>query len=530
MGVPAEIRAVPRPTNTIVVDTGSKGPKRLDVRERAGEKYIPGGNPQPRSGKTIGYIINYKFYAKENKTLADKPQYLSFGSSELIRQTSQDIVDELLTVYDPNDARDIIAIASLKTLRPKIKARKMRTHYESTFLSVFFPGASLSEGRITELYKRIGMDALKREAFYELRAKSIKENEHIIIDGTLKQDTSRENFLSQPSRKSRVRGVKDISILYTYSLERMEPICCQVYPGNEPDISAFRSFVLANHITKGILVGDKAFPPSQIKDVLDANEELHFITPLKSNDTRIKANDIYNWQGQLSTTQNYVLYAKKQIRGGRFLYAYKDTGIESKQKRNYLANERKAAKKRLDSKKASSKDDSDKQAYEDDAYAIDLNELKKQEEKFGVVVLESDLDLNHEIVYKIYQDRWKIEFLFKRYKNDIELNKTHVEIDDSVHGAEFVNFISTILMSRIIQRMAAADLLDEHYSDIIEGLGYSFRKADAPSPAKRDDGKWLTGLVYNFDLMEKMGVVEKKVIEPKKRGRKPKKETESSNK
>ena len=156
------------------------------------------------------------------------------------------------------------------------------------------------------------MDALKREAFYELRAAALKEDEHIIIDGTLKQDTSKENFLSQSSRKSRVRGVKDISILYTYSLERMEPICCQVYPGNEPDISAFRSFILANHITKGILVGDKAFPPSQIKDVLEANEELHFITPLILNDTRIKSNDMHDWQGQLETTQNYVLYAKKK--------------------------------------------------------------------------------------------------------------------------------------------------------------------------------------------------------------------------
>ena len=312
MGVPAEIRAVPRPTNTVVMDTGSKGPMRYAVRERAGEKYIQGGNPQPSNGKIIGYIINGRYYPKENKKLTDTPQHLSYGSSELIRQVSLDIVDNLLTVFDPNDARGIMTIASLKTISPKIKARKMRMHYESTFISVFFPGASLSEDKITDLYRHIGMDALKREAFYELRTAALKEDEHIIIDRTLKQDTSKENFLSQSSRKSRVRGVKDISILYTYSLKRMEPICCQVYPGNEPDISAFRSFILANHITKGILIGDKAFPPSQIKDVLEANEELHFITPLILNDTRIKSNDMHDWQGQLETTQNYVLYAKKK--------------------------------------------------------------------------------------------------------------------------------------------------------------------------------------------------------------------------
>ena len=34
MGVPQEIRAVPRPKNTVVIDTGGKGPLRYCVRER----------------------------------------------------------------------------------------------------------------------------------------------------------------------------------------------------------------------------------------------------------------------------------------------------------------------------------------------------------------------------------------------------------------------------------------------------------------------------------------------------------------
>lgn len=71
-------------------------------------------------------------------------------------------------------------------------------------------------------------------------------------------------------------------------------------------------------------------------------------------------------------------------------------------------------------------------------------------------------------------------------------------------------FVSAILMSRVLQRIVAADLADEHYTDIIKTLGYPFRKADAPSPAKRDDETWLTGLIYNFDLMEKWVLSRKK--------------------
>ena len=60
MTVPAEIRAVPRPVNTIVDDSGTNSPKRYAVRKRASSKYVPGGNPQPKNGKVIGHIIDYK--------------------------------------------------------------------------------------------------------------------------------------------------------------------------------------------------------------------------------------------------------------------------------------------------------------------------------------------------------------------------------------------------------------------------------------------------------------------------------------
>ena len=61
MAVPQDIRAVPRPVNTIVDDSGRDGPKRFAVRQRASSKYVPGGNPQPRNGRVIGHIINHRY-------------------------------------------------------------------------------------------------------------------------------------------------------------------------------------------------------------------------------------------------------------------------------------------------------------------------------------------------------------------------------------------------------------------------------------------------------------------------------------
>ena len=50
MAVPETIRKVPRPVNTIVEDSGSKGNYRYAVRARAGARYN-GGNPMPKGNR-----------------------------------------------------------------------------------------------------------------------------------------------------------------------------------------------------------------------------------------------------------------------------------------------------------------------------------------------------------------------------------------------------------------------------------------------------------------------------------------------
>ena len=90
MGVPLEIRQVPRPKNTIVDDNKRPGPFQYAVRERSGVSYVSGGNPKPRNGKVIGHIFNGKFVPVETQkqTKESKPSMFSYGSSELARSLS----------------------------------------------------------------------------------------------------------------------------------------------------------------------------------------------------------------------------------------------------------------------------------------------------------------------------------------------------------------------------------------------------------------------------------------------------------
>ncbi|MGN9072899.1 transposase, partial [Anaerobiospirillum succiniciproducens] len=108
------------------------------------------------------------------------------------------------------------------------------------------------------------------------------ESQNIFIDGVLKQDTG-NNDLSRDSAKTHLKGHKEISVIYAYSHDMQEVICSKAYQGNMLDSKAFRDFIKSNNVTKGVLVCDKGFPVSKIRDLLEQYPDLHYISPYRRN-------------------------------------------------------------------------------------------------------------------------------------------------------------------------------------------------------------------------------------------------------
>lgn len=344
------------------------------------------------------------------------------------------------------------------------------------------------------------MDGSKRKKFYQLRLKQVAEDHHIAIDGTLKQDNSKVNDLSAFSYKARTRGCTEVSVLYAYDIEKMEPLCAEVFPGNSIDATSYPAFIRDNDIRRGIIVADKGFPPSKIKTELAERPELHFLTPIKRNDVRITDNDMLSFEGVLEGVAGHIVYKKKQIKGGRYLYAYKDAKKAANEEAAYLAN---AARKNT---------------FTPEKYSV-------KKERFGVIVLESDQDMTPKTAYQCYDDRWLLELVFNRYKSDECLDHTDVQGDFSVIGSEFVNFLSTVATCRIIRKAGEAGILDKtSYAEMMDDLSSAWRKTDAPNTKPvTGDSYWVHTLGTVFEELEALGLSEPiPKPEPKKRGRKPK--------
>lgn len=498
MPVPASIRKVDRPKNTVVVDSPSGN--NYPVRERSSTRYVPGGNPQPINGKVIGHIVDGSYIPIQPKTAVNGPDMLSYGSSALVRSVSDDIYEDLLKVYSYKEAATIMAISSLRVIHPGIVSSRMSTHYHRTFISKYYPNASISANSICTLYQKIGEDGGKRKVFFQERWARVAKEHHIAIDGMLKQNTSQVNDLSAFSRKARVKGCKDVSVLYAYDIESMEVICGEVFPGNSIDSKSYPAFIRDNDIRKGIIIDDKGFPPSVIEKELKERPDLHFLTPLKRSDKRIRGNDMLAYEGVIEGISKRILYKKKKITPTRWLYAFKDTKKASEEEAGYLER----AKKNN---------------------SFDSKDYEKKKELFGVIVFESDLDMDAKAAYLCYDERWLLELVFDRYKNDEDLDKTNVQNDFSVIGIEFINTISTMLTCRILKKVESAHLLDKMtYGELLDDLSSAWRKADAPEEAKSDDAYWVHTLDLVFEELEALGLSIPAIKPtPKKRGR-PRKE------
>ena len=441
MPIPREILDVKRPKNTIVIVYG-KNKNLYAVRQRVGCRNV-GGRHLPINGPTIGHIVNGTYVPIANAT-EQKPKVSScsvdlkdWANVFLCDRLFKPIQGELQTVYSNCDAMKLYCIALLRVCNPGIDDCELAQAYETSFLSELYPGVALSKNTVSTFLKDLGKAVSKIVQFMRNRTAAVSLDHHLLVDGTLKSDDSHVNSLSDFSRKAKVKGARDISVLFAFDLEAMEPVCSKCFPGNMLDATAYGSFIAENRITKGIIVGDKGFPESAAHEQFQANPDLHYLNPIKRNSKLIERHSMLDFTGILTGYEG-ITYRKEKCHGvNKWLYSYRRSETAFIEEKAWLS-----------------------KAVKDNCY--DLEELRRKQKDFGTIVLESDLDLPPEIAYKAYDKRWEIELVMRFYKSACGFDQTRVHSDYSVIGSEFCDFLSTVLTFRLIRVFDNASLLKSY--------------------------------------------------------------------
>lgn len=541
MGIPQEIRAVKRPTNTVVLPPGKDGS--YPVRERIGCKRSNGKN-LPVSGCIIGHIIDKVFIsddpdlvAKRRKQIGKKQDKVeaevddqrtvpevthaenrgrnSVASANIWKNISNNIqkvqkaqysneqgiqvldwgiivytysfirplIYELAQCYAVDDVKLISAIAVLRVCYPGVKDYELQKKYNRSVLKWLIPGINIGKNNVSYFQTALGDRYSQIVSFMEKRTANIQEYEPILIDGTLKSDESEVNHLSAPSRKAKDKGTKDISLLVLLSAERHEPICSMCFSGNIPDSSAFSRVLEEYNIKRGMLVGDKGFPVGSIKEWAASHPELHYLLPVKKNSKYIAKHHLREYKNKLNNNDT-VLYTKAYDKQDRiWIYSFHDASIAGREHQSYVHNFEKRTSEFLD-------------------------ELCN----FGDLDLISDIDMIPDKAYDFYRGRWEIEVSMRYYKMILDFDQTRVNIDPSVIGSEFINFLSSVINYRMIQEFIRLDICKDTktYKEAKDTL------QNAQIVLPKEDEPWVLKCITEKELatLRKLGLMAEKEAVP----------------
>lgn len=495
MAIPKEILNIERPKNTIVYAYGKNKDKYV-VKQRIGCRY-DNGRRIPINGNTIGHIINGK-YVPINENDSSRITFLPIDIKDwaiimLCDSLFKDILDELKAIYCEKDANTIYCIAILRVCYKGIKDCELKEAYDTSFLSELYPNVALSKNTVSKFLNDLGKAFSRIVLFMQNRAEKIKIDHHLLIDGTLKSNESDVNCFSNFSRKAKIKGSRDISVIFAFDLELMEPICSKCFPGNMLDVTSYETFISENKIRQGIIVADKGFPSSAAEEQFANNPNLHYLNPIKRNSKFIETHNLHNYTGILSGYEN-VMYKKEKCNGkDKWLYSYRDAKRASIEEADWL-----------------------RRAKENGTFSNE--ELCKKQKVFGTVILESNIDLSSEVAYSAYDSRWEIEILMRYYKSACNFDETRVQDDYSVLATEFCDFLSTVLNFRLLNKFREEKILDNMtYKKIMHVL-------KCAKKARLNDEEWKLVKINpsQIEILQKLNLLSSEQKEKKKRGR-PKK-------
>lgn len=496
MPIPQAILSVKRPVNTVVIAYG-KDKRLFAVRQRIGCKNVEGRHI-PVNGPTIGHIVDGHYVPLSSDAIhdvafscVDMKDWAGIIFSETV---FSDILQELQAVYSADDSLAIYAISMLRVCTPGIKDFELKEAYDDSFLSELHPGIALSRNTVSRFLNNLGKACSRITLFMRNRTAKVGMDHHLLVDGTLKSDESRVNSLSDYSRKAITKGTRDISVLYAFDLEKMEPVCSKCFPGNMLDLTAYESFIRENGITSGIIVADKGFPADAAEPCFSERPELHYLNPIKRNSKLIETHHLLAFSAILMGREGVTFRKEKCIGKSKWLYSFRDAARAAKEEKDWLHRARKNS-------------------------TYDLDSFREKQKSFGTVVLESDLDLAPEIIYKAYEDRWEIEIVMRYYKSACKFDETRVQDDYSVIGSEFCDFLATVLTFRLINAFDRAGLFEKMTFSKVMSVLRRAKKTRLPG----EEWRLVKLNPTHVELLRKLGLLPKPEEPPKRKRGRPRK-------
>ncbi len=426
MSIPAEIRAVERPKNTVVVAYGRNKDK-YAVRSRSGCRNV-GGRRIPIEGPVIGHIVDGEYVPLEDRPEPSEHDIVlkDWANVEAAFLCSSDVLLDLKTVYGQREAMQMYCIAVLKACYHGIEDDELRNAYEGSFLSVRLPGVPLTRNNVSKLCDYLEESGPKAVQFMRDRVARLRDPHDLAICEAASDSSGADPLPDYPGRPGS-KGAANAITVFSYDPRTLEPVCFKNYPGKTLDTAILGDFIETYAIKGGIVMADSRSSANAARKASRNEPGLSYLLPLRRNAAPVDRCSMPCF-GSVLKDDPSVECGKAKVSGRRrWLYWFRYTGTEAGEGRACHLGPKSAGP--------------------------------------GAVVFESDRDASCEGIHRSCSGRRLVESVLGHCCSGTRTR----------HGSaasELLCFLSAIVTSRLVRAFSESGLLGDYsYGKVMRCLG-----------------------------------------------------------
>lgn len=377
-----------------------------------------------KTGKYLGTITKEKgFIPQDNKLSEANNTIFEYGNYLLAYECTFSILENLLSVFNKDDAIEIYLIALIHFVEGYVPLSKLNDYFKQTYISYLLKDESLSFTKVSKLLTNI---ATKTDIPNKFISSFLYNSDEYVIDSHSLLSYSESNEMSEYGTKYSQEKLKQIDLLMIYDYKTSMPIYSKIFPGSIVDKTKFKDIFAEFSIENKLFIFDRGFYSVDNVSLIKRNN-CHFITPLSENlldykkaikDLKFDSTFLYK-KGK----KEAIIEVKKIEKTSKdIIYVFRDTEKNLKLSTSAYSDVVNTEKK------------------------YTLNDYNFDKPLFGTIVLETNLaDKKPEEIYELYANRWNIETYFNYLKNDICYDKLNISSSNILCGLSFIMLIEGLI-------------------------------------------------------------------------------------
>lgn len=444
------------------------------------------GKRKNSSGKYLGKItLEDGFIPAIDKIKDDDINIVDCGQYLIALNNSADVFEKLKTFFNIEDAKILYCMAIIYFVNGYVPIRDFQRYYDCSILSLKFKNLAMSEDAVSKYFKTIG----RRTARFEKFEQSLIDDgsNYYAVDGHVILSCSTENDMAAYGNKYNKIGNTQQNFMCVFDVELNRPVSCKPFDGGTLDKTAVEDIFKAYKFKGTTFIIDAGFYSEKNIKLFSVNDG-KYVIPVPANKKVFK--DMIN---DLNFEDDFVYKKGKGKKSHSSLISFKERKLGDNKRVIMFRDEEMNNKLRAEFKAQIGID----KEHTNERYL----ELK---DKFGVIILETNMNEEIPVIYGTYKKRWKVEIYYNHVKNQEEFKATHNRDYYVLQSESFIMLVEGLIYSNFMNVLQNPD------KKILKGKSHNECIAIAShlKLSNHSDGSWHKNSIRKgvTDLLEAMNV------------------------